>query len=198
MSRKIALYFALFLVFISLNIFLSLQLYRHFQKSQEIQRILGEIDESSKFVEQFDDSSGPFSITTIGTEVKTSDARVANLKVFFRKYGSPLYDYSELIVNVSDSYGFDYRLLPAIAMQESTLCKFIPPESHNCWGWGIYGDNVIRFTGYEDAIETVALGLKNEYLDRGLITASMIMEKYTPSSRGSWAYGVNTFLKALE
>ncbi|OGK19635.1 hypothetical protein A2866_06730 [Candidatus Roizmanbacteria bacterium RIFCSPHIGHO2_01_FULL_39_8] len=198
MSRKIGLYLALFLTFISLNIFLSLQLYRHFQKGQEIQRILGEIDESSKFIEQFDESSAPFSITTIGTEVNTSDARVANLKVFFRKYGSPLYDYSELIVNVSDSYGFDYRLLPAIAMQESSLCKFIPPESHNCWGWGIYGDNVIRFTGYEDAIETVALGLKNEYLDKGLITASLIMEKYTPSSKGSWAYGVNTFLKALE
>ena len=39
--------------------------------------------------------------------------------------------------------GFDYRLLPAIAMQESTLCRSIPVDSHNCWGWGIYGDKVM-------------------------------------------------------
>ena len=83
-------------------------------------------------------------------------------------------------------------------MQESTLCRAIPPNSHNCWGWGIYGNTVTRFDSYEDAIEIVAQGIKTHYLDKGLTTASKIMAKYTPSSKGSWAFGVNTFLKALE
>ena len=122
-----------------------------------------------------------------------------NLKVFFRKHGSPLYDFADVIVRTSDNYGFDYRLLPAIAMQESTLCRAIPENSHNCWGWGIYGNIVTRFDSYEEAIEIVAKGIKTHYLDKGLTTASTIMAKYTPSSpEGAWAKSVNQFLRALE
>jgi hypothetical protein len=131
-------------------------------------------------------------------KVGLADSRVANLKAFFRKYNSPLYDYAEKIVEVSDRYHFDYRLLPAIAMQESNLCRFIPHNSYNCWGWGIYGDKVTRFSSYEEAIEVVAEGIKKNYLDKGLVTASQIMKKYTPSSQGSWAHGVNVFLRLLE
>jgi hypothetical protein len=83
-------------------------------------------------------------------------------------------------------------------MQESNLCRYIPENSHNCWGWGIYGDQVLRFSSYEEAIEKVAAGIKKEYIDKGLVTASMIMKKYTPSSPGTWARGVNTFLRMLE
>ena len=83
-------------------------------------------------------------------------------------------------------------------MQESNLCRLIPEDSHNCWGWGIYGTTVTRFDSYDEAIETVAKGIKKNYIDKGLVTASAIMKVYTPQSKGSWAYGVNTFLKALE
>ncbi|EKE03695.1 MAG: hypothetical protein ACD_20C00165G0004, partial [uncultured bacterium] len=131
-------------------------------------------------------------------EIKPGDARAANLKAFLRKYSSDLYNHAEKIIEVSDRYGFDYRLLPAIAMQESNLCRVIPDNSYNCWGWGIYGTTVTRFDSYDDAIETVAKGIKENYIDEGLVTASAIMEKYTPSSKGSWQHGVNTFMKALE
>jgi len=57
---------------------------------------------------------------------------------------------------------------------------------------------VTRFDSYDDAIETVAKGIKENYINEGLVTASAIMEKYTPSSKGSWQHGVNTFMKALE
>ncbi len=131
-------------------------------------------------------------------EFATDDIRIANLKFFFRKYNSPLYDYAHLIVERADSYQFDYRLLPAIAMQESTLCKFIPHNSFNCWGWGIYGTRVTRFASYNEAIETVSKGIKTGYIDKGLTTPEEIMSKYTPPSDGSWAHGVNTFLKIIE
>ena len=132
------------------------------------------------------------------TEFKTQDIRVANLKYFFRKYESVLYDKSEFIVKMADQYKLDYRLIPAIAMQESGLCKNIYEGSHNCWGWGIYGNKVTRFDSYEEAIETISRGLKKNYIDKGLITAEDIMRKYTPPSTGSWAYGVNFFLKIIE
>ena len=121
MAGKIGIYLSFFILFFALNIFITFRLYGHLHKKRVIQRILVEIDESSKISEQFNNSSGPFSVTTFGVEARTSDARSANLKAFFRKHGSSLYDYSGLIVNVSDSYGFDYRLLPAIAMTSSSV-----------------------------------------------------------------------------
>lgn len=163
-----------------------------------MEKILAEISEANKPQNQFKFSSAPFVLGAYSTDVALGDSRAANLKSFFRKYNSPLYDAADTIVKVSDQYGFDYRLLPAIAMQESNLCKYIPDESYNCWGWGIYGNSVLRFASYDEAVEAVGKGIKEEYIDHGLVTASAIMAKYTPSSNGSWAHGVNTFLKALE
>ncbi len=131
-------------------------------------------------------------------KIATPDARIANLKRFFRKYNSALYEHADFIVEQADANQLDYRLLPAIAMQESGVCRTIPHNSHNCWGWGIYGTKVTRFDSYPHAIETISKGLKKNYIDQGLTTPSQIMAKYTPSSNGSWAFGVNTFLGILE
>jgi len=135
---------------------------------------------------------------TLLKEFNTNDIRVANLKYFFRKYNSVLYDHAETFVNRADENQFDYRLLPAIAMQESNLCKYIYEGSHNCWGWGIYGNKVTRFESYDEAIDTISRGIKKYYIDKGLTTPEDIMRKYTPPSDGSWAYGVNTFLKIID
>ncbi len=188
----------LFLSLISLNFYIAYKAYAISKKQANIKTILNEIAKNIDSKSQFNFSSGPMVLGAYQSEVKLSDSRIANLKAFFRKYNSVLYDKADLIVSVSDRYQFDYRLLPAIAMQESNLCRYIPEGSHNCWGWGIYGDTVTKFDSYDEAIETVAKGIKQEYIDKGLITASAIMQKYTPSSNGSWAHGVNTFLKALE
>jgi len=183
-------------MFLGINLFLITQIIAKEKKEKKIENLLLEIGEAK--TNPFSYSHLPYQPYSYQSSVKLADGRVANLKHFFRKYNSPLYDYAELIVSVSDKYGFDYRLLPAIAMQESNLCRYIPENSHNCWGWGIYGNQVIRFSSYEEAIEKVAAGIKKEYIDKGLVTASMIMKKYTPSSPGTWARGVNTFLRMLE
>ncbi|MFN4213096.1 MAG: hypothetical protein ACK4FL_04025 [Microgenomates group bacterium] len=198
MMRKFLVYCLLFISLIGINLFLVKKIYLSFQKQSEIQKILAEISQLNNPQKQFQLSAAPYVLGNFQSEITIADGRVANLKSFFRRYNSPLFDYADLIVAVSDQYHFDYRLLPAIAMQESNLCKYIPENSYNCWGWGIYGDKVTRFSSYEEAIKTVAKGLKEHYLDKGLVTASKIMEKYTPSSNGSWARGVNTFLKVLE
>ncbi len=198
--KKLAIYLTIFFLTISVNLGLVLAGYRLYARDSEVKKVISEIDsQSSKLAKnQFQYSGAPFAIGNYETKVILADGRVANLKSFFRKYNSPLYDLAPYIVTVSDKYGFDYRLVPAIAMQESNLCKVIPYESHNCWGWGIYGDTVTKFASYEDAIDAVSKGLKEKYIDQGLLTASAIMKKYAPSSNGSWQYGVNTFLKLLE
>lgn len=192
--KKISIFLISFLILATINLLLSFKALIYFNKQALIEKILTDINtKKNNFYTSYIEKK-----ENLKTEVELSDSRVVNLKTFFRKYNSPLYDYAEKIVEVSDKYGFDYRLLPAIAMQESNLCRVIPPNSYNCWGWGIYGDLVTKFNSYDEAIETVAKGLKKEYIDKGLITASQIMKKYTPPSKGSWAYGVNTFMKMLE
>ncbi|MDA1317078.1 MAG: hypothetical protein O3B87_03575 [bacterium] len=191
MFKRSGILIAIFGVFFIVNIAISWHLYASSVRKQTITVILGEFDELSGNV-SFDVHIDAL----IDSNIK--DKRVAILKSFFRKYDSPLYEHADFIVKVSDKNGLDYRLIPAIAMQESTACKFIPYNSYNCWGWGIYGSLVTRFDSYPEAIETVAAGLKKGYIDQGLTTPEEIMAKYTPSSNGSWAKGVGIVLGALE
>lgn len=134
----------------------------------------------------------------IDTFIKTSDARPLIIKNYLSKYKSELEPFYQNIVDVSDKYSLDFRLLVAIAQQESNLCKKIPTNSHNCWGFGIYGDKVTRFDSYPQAFEKVASTLKKDYVDKGLTSPQEIMGKYTPPSQGSWAAGVSQFLSDLE
>jgi hypothetical protein len=133
---------------------------------------------------------------SVGPEYK--DSRVASLEQFLSKYSSPLLPYAERIIEVSDNAGFHYGLLPAIAMVESNLCRKIPDNSFNCWGWGIYGKKITRFASYDEAIVTVAAGIKKEYIDKGYVSLEQIMSKYNPSNHNNWLGGVSFFLSTLD
>lgn len=128
----------------------------------------------------------------------SKDARLEMVRQFFSRYNSPLEPYAKDVIEAADLYGLDFRLIPAIAMQESTLCKKIPKGSHNCWGFGIYGGKVTRFENYPAAIHTVTKTLALKYKKDGLHTPEEIMQRYTPSSNGSWAEGVNTVINNLK
>lgn len=141
------------------------------------------------------------SSSSIGLTVFASDARSAVLTKYLSRYNSPLLPLADRLVAIADQYSLDYRLLVAIAQQESNLCKRIIPSSHNCWGYGIYGDKVTKFDSYEQGMETVARGLKKNYIDKGLTSPEEIMTKYTPPSLeigGAWAKGINQFLDEIE
>lgn len=124
---------------------------------------------------------------------------IRKLESFFAKNESPLYPYARLIVEQAEQYGIDYRLIPAIAMNESTLCKNIHEDSYNCWGWGIYGDKVTRFESYEDAIRTITKGIREQYYNKGLSSPSAIMKVYTPSSpNGVWATKIEWVYRQID
>jgi hypothetical protein len=140
-------------------------------------------------------------IPIIDTNQTTADARPILIKNYLARFDSPLEPHYQDIVEIADRNSINPNLLVAIAQQESNLCKRIPPNSYNCWGYGIYGDKVTRFESYPEALDTVARGLKKNYIDKGLITPEQIMAKYTPPSLeigGPWAKGVNQFLEDLQ
>jgi hypothetical protein len=143
-------------------------------------------------------ASLPGSIPSVSSSIESADARPQIVKKYLEFYNSPLSPFAELMVQTADKYSIDFRLIAAIAQQESNLCKIIPPDSYNCWGWGIHSKGSLGFSSYQEGIDEVSKGLREEYLDKGYSTIEEIMSKYTPLSNGSWANGVNTFMGDME
>lgn len=146
-------------------------------------------------------SALPTNNNQIAQRIDFSDARSILVRDFFKKYNSPLKDLNASFIEVADKYGLDFRLLPAIAMQESLGGKRVIKSSYNPFGYGIYGDKVIKFASWEEAVEKVGKALKQDYLSQGLNTPDKIMAKYTPpslSSGGTWAKGVKSFMQELQ
>jgi hypothetical protein len=140
-------------------------------------------------------ASGSLKMVVVG-----KDARVITLQGFFKRYNSALLPYAQNIVDAADKYNLDYRLVPAIAMQESNLCNKLPgklKDSHNCWGFGVYAKKVTKFDNYPQAINAISKTLAVEYKAKGLQTPEQIMSKYTPGSNGSWARSVSYFMNQL-
>ncbi|MEK7616584.1 MAG: hypothetical protein AAB414_00845 [Patescibacteria group bacterium] len=132
--------------------------------------------------------------------VNLADARPKIIEDFFKKYSSPLSSYSKNFVSTADIYNLDWRLLPAISMQESNGGRKVIKNSHNPFGYGIYGNLVVRFDSWEEAIDRVGKALRNDYLNAGLNSPKQIMTKYTPPSLakgGTWARGVTSFMEEL-
>lgn len=133
--------------------------------------------------------------------VETEDARPELIANFLQRYQSPLtpYDYyGQKLVEIADRHGLDFRLLPAIAMQESNLCRITNPQApHNCLGFGIHSRGTLDFASYEAGFERAARELKQNYIDQGLDTVNLIETKYTPSSNGSWADSVNQWMTEI-
>lgn len=147
------------------------------------------------------DALPPRATTGATAAVEGSDARPTIVANFLERHNSPLepHDYyGKVLVETADRYNLDYRLLPAIMMQESNLCKSIPPGTHNCLGFGIHARGTLGFENYEAGFDRAARELKQRYLDIGLTTPEDIMRKYTPSSNGSWAFSVNQWIVEME
>jgi len=152
---------------------------------------------SQNFIKAVAFAALPSAENVLGANITAKDARIDVVRNFFAQYKSPLEPFAENVVKDADKYGIDYRLIPAIGMQESNLCLKIVIDSYNCWGFGIYGKKITRFDGYGEAIDTVTKTLANNYIAGGLKTPEEIMKKYTPSNDGSWAFSVNHFMSLL-
>jgi len=140
-------------------------------------------------------------VAGVSITIEGTDARPDIVAAFLARYNSPLQPYdhfAKYIVDTADKYGVDYRLIPAIMMQESNLCKAIPEGSYNCLGFGIHARGTLGFDSYEESIDRATRELKKNYIDQGLDTPAKIMTKYTPGSNGSWEASVNQWISEME
>lgn len=123
--------------------------------------------------------------------------RVAILYNFLDSYNSPLKIYARNFVEEANKNNLDYRLLAAISGVESTFGQQLPYSSYNAWGWGIYGNNALRFGSYPEAISTISKSLRENYIDSwGAKNVYQIGRFYAASP--TWAQRVVYFMEKVE
>jgi hypothetical protein len=141
----------------------------------------------------------PTSQNVLGDTAQPADTRVEILRQFFAKYHSPLEPYAEEFIKKAEQYQLDFRLLPAIAMQETNLCLKSHADSYNCWGFGVHGGKYLYFDNYPHAIDTISKALAQRYRDQhGLVTPEEIQKLYNPTNTNSWAQSVDHFMNTLK
>lgn len=119
------------------------------------------------------------------------DAKSVKLQNYLDSKNSPLLPYVYKFIEVSEKYGFDWRLLPAITGIESNFGKNIPYNSYNPFGWG---NGQARFNSFEEAIEVVGKELYERCITKGVDTPAKIGPSYCPPNYRRWIFAVNQFM----
>ena len=123
----------------------------------------------------------------IGEEAKADEADKAKadaIDSYFESHDMPLSGFGAKMVQEAEKNDIDWRLLPAIAVRESTGGKFDCVKAmNNPFGWG---SCKIGFSSVNEAIETVALNLggnnpkTEKHYDNK--TTKQILQAYNPPS----------------
>lgn len=125
------------------------------------------------------------------------DRRVNILRAYLASKNSPLANSADLFVQRADKYNIDWRLLASISGVESTFGQQIPNNSFNAWGWGIYGDNRIYFSSWDNGIQTISEGIREQYMDQwGAQNVYQLGKLYAASP--TWAQRVDYFMNDID
>lgn len=123
------------------------------------------------------------------------DSEAEVLAKYLAQFESPLQYNAQDFVDAARTFGLDWKMLPAIAGVESTFGKFIP-GGYNAWGWGVYGNQAIYFTSWREAIFTIAAGLRENYINKGLTEPYSMNRAYAASPY--WGGKVSYFMNDME
>jgi hypothetical protein len=108
--------------------------------------------------------------------IAPADSRRQALAAFFRRYDSPLLDLTGDFLDAADRHGLDWRLLPGIAMVETTAGKHA--RYSNIFGWN---SGKARFRSPLACLEFVAERLATSPLYAGKDMAA-ILRTYNPAN----------------
>ncbi len=93
-------------------------------------------------------------------DVILAKERADKIDAYYKKHGMPLEGYGAKMVAEAEKNNLDWRLLPAIAIRESSGGKdACNQDQFNTFGWASCDIDVVKFKSFNDAIETVARNL---------------------------------------
>jgi len=150
-----------------------------------------------KDIKAMENSSASSAVFANTNDSFSEDIRVQVLRKFLQRYNSPLAPFAKTFVESADENNLDWKFVAAISGLESTFGQQIPSNSYNAWGWGVYGNNVIRFASWEEGIKTISKGLRERYIKNwGAANIYEIGAMYAASP--TWAQRVTYFMGKIE
>jgi len=147
-----------------------------------------------------DEIKGTYETAELVQEIRIEkiDTRADRLNKYLKAHNSPMADAASYFVKEADRLGLDWKLVAAIAGNESYFGIYIPENSYNGWGWAVYTGMSYgaAFANWENGITTVSEGLKTNYVDKGLKTLADIGQKYAADPQWSWK--VSHFMEEID
>lgn len=116
------------------------------------------------------------------------------IKRVLERYNSPLISETDSFMDACYVNNLDCYLVPSIAGIESTFGIHIAPNTYNPFGWG---GGYMQFATWDEAIKTVASGLRENYIGRGATTVAQIGRIYAPPS-STWAGNVTKLMSTFQ
>lgn len=142
-------------------------------------------------------AANPLVLGEATTSIDSKDARATVINKVYSKYNCPMSGLGEAFVEEADENGIPFWIVPAIAFQESSCGKQTPlldgEETYNAYGWGVWGDNVVKFDDWEHGIGVLSRYINERFYEQGVTDPCEIMKIYTPPSNGSWCAGIEFF-----
>lgn len=137
-------------------------------------------------------------------KAKTLEAQAKAIDAYFKAHKLPLEGMGAKMAQEADQYGLDYRLMPAIAMIETTggknLCTSLPENKNkNPFGWG---SCKIGFSSFGEAVEVIAMNLSGNNPNTarhyyGKTTIDMLETYNPPSAKPGYAKSVMRVMDAI-
>ena len=124
-----------------------------------------------------------------GAPAATPLPSAAQIDAYLSSKASPMTGQGAAFVASGGRWQLDPRLLVAIAGAESSFGK-ITCAPFNAWGWGC-PNGPYDFDSWADGIDTVAEGLRTNYLSEGRTTVALINLKYAPIGAANDPTGLN-------
>ena len=153
--------------------------------------------QKSYAVDNTDDSSAPLTQTSTPVVRQPVDNRAKILQDYLQANNSPLAPYAQTFITEADRNNIPWELLPAISGVESNFGVNIPPDSYNGWGFGIYGNNVLRFASWDDGITQVSYSLRTVYMNQDN-AQNVYQIGYLYASDPIWADKVTNYISQID
>ena len=142
-------------------------------------------------------TAGSSAMLTSSAVPKVVDNRADILRGFLEKNNSPLAPFADSFVKEADKNKIDWKLVAAIAGNESQFGLLIPAFSNNGWGYGVYGNNVRSFASWEEGIAVVSKAIRVDYFNNwGATSVYEIGAIYAEDPM--WSYKVSRYISLIE
>lgn len=133
------------------------------------------------------------SVDSTGKQSQEFYTKKKAIKDYLSQKGAPLAEHIDTFMEACTKYELDCYLLPAITGVESSFGLYMAPGTNNPFGWG---RGLLPFADFDEAIMTVAKGLKENYIDKGATSVEAIGAIYCEGN--TWSGKVSYFMRQIE